>query len=338
MAFFGREELSNKFFTNFCIEMELDHNFSFKTFDEFKSSLNITEKYIEDANKNEIESLNMVKRYFKLNFKSVAQRNLEETNKNLHKIIDPENKAKILMSLIKDAAFNYNKYLGFTLTSDIGNLMNSSFDEICALKSNFFRYDPENYTVFLLEIITNYFGPDYDDLISNQMKKIRDIKNFFKSLCYYDKVKEFYDKNFQAFKFKEFFSIVFLLIFNRVNKMFAAEIDFENNYIFIEETRRKLSSLEWDKMQRKIQSLIDELELRSILRDFNDFYIKLKKFFKNYIDWIVLRARKGYLKNKDKKSIYIEKSSSIISTGFTAFRISTSESFKFGFYINLLIY
>ena len=268
MEFFGGEEASRQFLTDFSIEMVLDNNFTYKTFDEYKISIAATGKYIEDANKYEIGSLKMIKANSAINFASLSQKNLEHTKLHLDKISDTEIKAKIVMSLIKDAAFNYNKYLGFTLICDIGKLFDTSFDEICALKTKFFSSSPENYVVFILEIITNYSGPDYEELINAEMAKVRGIKNFFKSLCYYDKVKEFYDNNFQAFKFKEFFIMIFLLLFYRVNKMFDVEINFENNDIFIEETRIKLYSLDWSQMHTLKKCILIENLAIFVLRKF----------------------------------------------------------------------
>ena len=44
------------------------------------------------------------------------------------------------------------------------------------------------------------------------------------------------------------------------------------------------------------------------------------------------KKRKIIKENKSKKVIYIERSSSIISRGFIAYRVSTSDAFKFSFY------
>ena len=68
ITFFGGEEVSKYFLTDFCIEMELDHNLSYKTFDEYKNSLIIMEKYIEVAKNNEIDSLKRIKHDTSKNF------------------------------------------------------------------------------------------------------------------------------------------------------------------------------------------------------------------------------------------------------------------------------
>ena len=260
-------------------------------------------------------------------------KHLEDTKSNLDTISDIDIKMKILMFLIKDAAFNYNKYLGFDINYDICKLLNSSFESLCDIRTRPFDSSKENLVVFLLEIITNYSGSDYEDLINNEINKIKDIKKFFESLCYYDKVKEFYGNNFEKFKFKDFYVTIFLLLIYRINIMFDAEIKHKKNDIFIEETKRKLSNLGFDTMQRKIILLINELELGRYLQNFNNFWVKLKQFFKNYIDCIVLRAKYSYLKDKANKTVYIERSSSIIRSGFTTHTLSSSAAFKFGFYL-----
>ena len=81
-----------------------------------------------------------------------------------------------------------------------------------------------------------------------------------------------------------------------------------------------------------INFLIEILKLENVLIDYKKYFLAFKSYFKKYVNCIVIRAKEGYLKDKTKKNIYIEKSRSFKSNGFLAFRVSTPDKFKFGLF------
>ena len=287
-----------RFYYDFCLEIELDNNYCCKTIGELITYIQETSKAILLIIEKEVKELEKVNKNLEEISKNITLNHFETIQASLSGIQDNFSKSKILNSLIKDAASNYNKYLGFNVSFNMNKKGwddYSSLDQIFNENSDYLNYDNENYVVFLLEIILTYNGDDYENLIKNELIKINNVKKFFESLTYYDKVQEFYVENIERFKFRDFFMVIFLILKKRIMKMFKAERLWEENYVSREETQRKRMMINWRLLKSKIMNLIDVLGL-NILSDFEQFFLEVQGYFDIYVNLLGAKAEKGYLK------------------------------------------
>ena len=336
--YFGNSNLYDTFYYDFCLKIEYDYMYEHTTIEEALKYCMSSRKVSNEILQAELkitETFDFI--INEQNLKNLRKQHFSSLCKALDYITDEVLKNKNFRSLVKDSAYNYKRYLGFTVSFEIDHfdILNSrDFQDISDMYINYTNKNEENMVVFILEIILMYRGEDYNNLIQNEFSKLEKIKNYFKSLYYYDLLKEYYINNFESYKFRDFFLLIFSILNSRIKRLLSVDHD-KNEVICLHEYEKTFSEAYWNLMKSKIVKLIELLELNSIefydsskdfLAYFNDFYTLVQQYFTDYKEKTIQKST-NIPKNK---VFWIEKSNSNITTRATAYRVSSSSTLQFG--------
>ncbi|OMJ87004.1 hypothetical protein SteCoe_11330 [Stentor coeruleus] len=322
----------------YYLSTELDAGFDCETFDELVSRMEFLPDYLKKMkirDKMIAEKINKETEFSIEEMKNEHEQSLNDIVMSL----GSAHKARIFItSLVKDSAYHYSSFMGFSLIDIITELSNNnltSYNDIKLMNNEYnnLKNRDENLILFIIECIFNF--PENSQLITVEINKIQRMKKVFMCLCYYDEMIKFYNIRIMPKIEKYIFIGIFCIFLKKIQRVFKSEEDISLQ-CNLEDTQRKINSFDFQLYSMHLTELLNNLE-SSLTPKLPEFLNLLKDYFKIRMQIITEKATAKSFMNSDTICNLYERNHSIISTSISISTVSGSIMIIGGYAVRALV-